>query len=147
MRNGIVDNYWNKTETYEALAEYIRMDFDGLKSTVALLMDGGRVSVSLKAYQNDMATFHGKDDVLALLIHLGYLGFEGEESPGRIDSERGEVFIPNREVLEEFKTSTQTPEWEGPLRAFERSKELVRATWARDATRVATTPLSSGTRA
>lgn len=137
MRNGIVDNYWNKTETYEALAEYIRMDFDGLKSTVALLMDGGRVSVSLKAYQNDMATFHGRDDVLALLIHLGYLGFEGEESPGRIDSERGEVFIPNREVLEEFRTSTQTPEWEAPLRAFERSKELVRATWARDATRVA----------
>lgn len=137
MRNGIVDNYWNKTETYEALAEYIRRDFDGLKSIVALLMDGGRVRMSLKTYQNDMTTFHSCDDILALLIHLGYLGFEGEESPGRIDSEQGEVFIPNREVLEKFKTSTTTEEWHEPLRAYERSKELVRATWDRDATRVA----------
>ena len=137
MRNGIVDNYWNKTETYEALADYIRRDFDGLKSTVALLMDGGRVHVSLKTYQNDMTTFHGRDDILALLIHLGYLGFEGEESPGRIDSEQGEVYIPNREVLEEFMTSTMTEEWHEPLRAYECSKELVRATWDRDAARVA----------
>ena len=111
MKNGIVDNYWNKTETYEALADYIRMDYDGLKSTVALLMDGGRVKVSLKSYQNDMTTFQSRDDVLALLIHLGYLGYEGDETEGRIDSEHGEVFIPNNEIIEVFRTSTETSEW------------------------------------
>ena len=129
MNNGIVDNYWNKTETYEALADYIRMDYDDLKSTVALLMDGGRVSVSLKSYQNDMTTFHGRDDILALLIHLGYLGFEGDETEGRIDSEHGEVFIPNREILEVFKTSTQTNEWIDTFESFRLSQELLKATW------------------
>ena len=97
-----LENYWNKSETFEALAEYIRRDYDGLKEAVALLMDGGRVQIDTSTYQNDMTTFHGRDDVLSLLIHLGYLGF---------DSETSEVFIPNREILDEFRTSTKTSEW------------------------------------
>lgn len=137
MRSGSVDNYWNKTETYEALAEYIRMDYDGLKEAVALLMDGGRVRVDLAGYQNDMSTFNGRDDVFALLVHLGYLGFEGDETTRGVDSEHGEVFIPNREVREEFETSTRSAEWSGTFRAFERSKELLCATWERDEERVA----------
>ena len=87
MTTGVIRDYWNETETYEALAEYIRKDFDGLKDAVALLMDGGRLKVDTSTYQNDMTTFHGRDDVLSLLIHLGYLGF---------NDERSEVFIPNR---------------------------------------------------
>lgn len=95
VSTGIIRNYWNKTEIYEALAEYIRKDYDGLKEAVALLMDGGRLKIDTSTYQNDMTTFHGRDDVLSLLIHLGYLGF---------DDERSEVFIPNREILDEFRT-------------------------------------------
>lgn len=95
---GTIKDYWNKTETYEALAEYIEMDFDGLKEAVALLMDGGRLKIDTSTYQNDMTTFNGRDDVLSLLIHLGYLGF---------DDKRSEVFIPNREIMDEFRTSTK----------------------------------------
>ncbi len=28
MASGVIQNYWNKTENYEALAEYIRMNYD-----------------------------------------------------------------------------------------------------------------------
>lgn len=104
------------------------MDYDGLKDTVALLMDGGRVKVDLSTYQNDMTTFHSKDDILALLIHLGYLGY---------DSDTGEVFIPNKEILDVFKSSTKSPEWAGTFRSFENSQELLKATWAMDEKRVA----------
>ena len=124
MTTGRIQNYWNKTETYEALAEYIRRDYDGLKDAVALLMDGGRLKIDPSTYQNDMTTFHGRDDVLSLLIHLGYLGF---------DDERSEVFIPNREILDEFKTSTKSEEWISTFRSFELSQELLKATWAMDA--------------
>ena len=128
IQTGRVMNYWNQTETYEALADYIRRDYDGLKDAVALLMDGGRLRVDTSTYQNDMTTFHGRDDVLSLLIHLGYLGFDDETS---------EVFVPNREILDEFRASTKSGEWAGPLRAYERSKELLEATWEGDAARVA----------
>ena len=98
ITTGYIRNYWNKTETYEALAEYIRKDYDGLKEAVTLLMDGGRLVVDTSTYQNDMTTFTCRDDVLSLLIHLGYLGY---------DDGKGEVFIPNKEILDEFKTSTR----------------------------------------
>ena len=123
MTTGQIRNYWNKTETYEALAEYIRKDFDGLKDAVALLMDGGRLPIDTSSYQNDMTTFHSRDDVLSLLIHLGYLGY---------DDERGEVFIPNREILDEFKTSTKSSEWVDTFRSFSISQELLKATWEQE---------------
>ena len=128
MTTGVIKDYWNKTETYEALAEYIRKDYDGLKEAVALLMDGGRLAIDTSTYQNDMTTFTGRDDVLSLLIHLGYLGF---------DDERSEVFIPNREILDEFKTSTKGKEWVSTFKSFETSQELLKATWNGDEEKVA----------
>ena len=128
VTTGLIKDYWNKTETYEALADYIRMDYDGLKDAVALLMDGGRLRIDTSTYQNDMTTFSCRDDILSLLIHLGYLGFDDENS---------EVFIPNREILDEFKTSTKDKEWTDAFEAFKASLALVQATWARDAGKVA----------
>lgn len=128
VSTGSIRNYWNKTETYEALAEYIRMNYDGLKDAVALMMDGGSVRIDIRSYQNDMTTFHGRDDVLALLIHLGYL---------RYDLDTGEVSIPNREILDEFRISTQSEEWVDTFRSFRKSQELLQATWDCDEERVA----------
>ena len=123
-----LENYWNKTENFEALAEYIRKDYDGLKDAIALLMDGGRIKIDTSTYQNDMTTFHGRDDVLSLLIHLGYLGY---------DDETGEVFIPNREIKDEFKTSTKSNEWIPIFKSFEVSQKLLKATWDKDSDQVA----------
>lgn len=58
-----------------------------------------RVSVPVRTafFQNDVKTFADKDDVLTLLIHLGYLTFEEEEDLS------GSVRIPNEEVRSEFR--------------------------------------------
>lgn len=125
---GIIKDYWNKTETYEALAEFIEMDYDGLKEAVAFLMDGGRLAIDTSTYQNDMTTFHGRDDVLSLLIHLGYLGF---------DDKKSEVFIPNREILDEFRSSTKGVEWKPVFRSFRLSQEILKATLDKDSDKVA----------
>ena len=62
-----------------------------------------------------MTTFAGKDDILTLLIHLGYLGY---------DNETGEVFIPNKEILDVFKTSTDDKDWVDTFEEFKISQEL-----------------------
>lgn len=126
IRTGIIRNYWNKTETYEALAEYIRMDYDGLKESVATLMDGGDVLIDTSTYQNDMTTFTCRDDILSLLIHLGYLGYRPRANEDGSISQSGDVFIPNREILDEFKTSTKSNEWTATFKAFELSQKLLR---------------------
>ena len=128
LYNGQIRNYWNNTETYEALAEYIRMDFDGLKETVARLMTGEHLPIRIDTYQNDMTSFSCKDDILALLIHLGYLGY---------DQDKGEVFIPNREIHDVFETSTQGREWSSTMRALHNSQKLLEAVWAGDEETVA----------
>ena len=128
VRSKQLSNYWNQTETYEALKQYIDWDYDGLKEDVAILMEGGRVQVDITGYQNDMTTFHGKDDILTMLIHLGYLGY---------DSETKELFIPNKEVLDVFKFSTKSRDWTVTFRALQNSQKLLEATWNCDPKTVA----------
>ena len=73
---GQFNNYWTSTETYEALKIYIEMNFDGLKDTIIELLAGGKVVIDTTTFTNDMVTFITKDDVLTLLIHLGYLTYD-----------------------------------------------------------------------
>ena len=93
VTSGICDSYWNQTETFEALRMYIDMNFEGLRDDVLSMMAGEQVPVNTGSFSNDMTTFHTKDDVLTLLIHLGYLGYDFDEKC---------VFIPNHEIRGEF---------------------------------------------
>ena len=128
VRTGFMNNYWNETETYEALQQYIDWNFDGLKEDVAILMEGGRISVDITGYQNDMITFNSKDDILTMLIHLGYLGY---------DVDTKELFIPNKEVLDVFKSSTKSRDWTVTFRALQNPQKLLEATWNCDQKTVA----------
>ena len=40
------------------------------------MIAGESVKVKTTSYQNDMVTFKNKDDVLTLLIHLGYFAYD-----------------------------------------------------------------------
>ena len=75
MRLGRLGNYWNQTETFEALQLYIDMNFEGLRDDILSMLAGEEVPVNTGSFTNDMATFRTEDDVLTLLIHLGYLGY------------------------------------------------------------------------
>lgn len=119
MLNGTFDNYWNKTETFEALKIYIDLNFDGLKEAIIALMSGERKRINTKNFANDMSTFHDKDDVLTLLIHLGYLGYDFAASS---------VFIPNQEILAEYANSVRSGDWSNVAEAVKVSEELLDST-------------------
>lgn len=102
LTNGIFDNYSNQTETFEALKVYIQMNYDGLKDSVIEMIAGDRVRISTGSFTNDMKTFHTSDDVLTPLVHLGYLAY---------DFKRKEVYIPNKEVRNEFLNAVNVIGW------------------------------------
>ncbi|HBA48518.1 MAG TPA: AAA family ATPase, partial [Lachnospiraceae bacterium] len=108
-------SYWTGTETYEALKVYIDRNYDGLKESVIEMLGGGRCRINARKFQNDMTTFTSKDDVMALLIHLGYLTY---------DKYTGEAFIPNMEIMQEFLDAVDGPGWDGVTAALNRSEEL-----------------------
>lgn len=80
MLNEEFNSYWTQTETYEALKVYMDMNYDGLKDSMILMLGGGRCKIDPQTFSNDMTTFQKKDDVLTLLVHLGYLAYEAEDS-------------------------------------------------------------------
>ncbi len=119
MSSGYFSNYWTATETYEALKIYMDMDFQGLRADIVQMLGGGRIRVNTRSFQNDMRTFLTKDDVLTLLIHLGYLGYDAQEK---------EAFIPNKEVAEEFENAMSTGGWPEVMHVLQMSEKLLEDT-------------------
>ncbi|MCD7950694.1 MAG: AAA family ATPase [Erysipelotrichaceae bacterium] len=121
-------SYWTNTGTFGTLKDYIRENRDGLKDDIIELLAGKSLTVNTKTFQNDMSKFSSKDDVLTLLIHLGYLGY---------DSTRQEVSIPNKEAVEPFVQAVSQLNWGQPSIAFNNSMDLLKATWNLDEDKVA----------
>ena len=119
MRCQGFSNYWTSTETYEALKIYMDMDFDGLRSDIVQMLGGGRVKVSTRSFQNDMRNFKTKDDILTLLIHLGYLAY---------DAETQETFVPNKEIIEEFENAMSVGGWTNVMNVLKASEQLLKDT-------------------
>ena len=119
--SGICDTYWNQTETFEALRLYIDMNFEGLRDDVLSMMAGEKVRINTGSFSNDMVTFCTKDDVLTLLIHLGYLGY---------DFDNESVYIPNNEIRREFFNAVSVSGWGEVSKALLHSAATLEAIWA-----------------
>ena len=128
VTEGVIDSYWTRTETYESLKMFIEMHFDGLRDAVIRMLGGQRVEISTRKFQNDMKSVDSADDVLTLLVHLGYLAFDSEES---------EVYIPNQEIAIEFANAVDDKGWGIVGEAIRQSNALMKATIEGDADLVA----------
>ena len=84
MKKRKFGSYWQKTSAAESLMTYINMDFEGLQETISRLISGEEVEVDTDFFENDFESFKSRDDVLTLLILLGYLTWHEEEGTARI---------------------------------------------------------------
>lgn len=81
---------------------YIDMNFEGLRDDILSMIAGETVPVNTRSFTNDMTTFRTEDDVLTLLIHLGYLGYRYADKT---------VFIPNEEIRSEYVSAIAVSDW------------------------------------
>lgn len=116
IRNEDFDSYWTQTSAAESLMGYISLDFDGLSGTVAELIGGGEVKVDTKGFANDLVTFRNRDDVLTLLIHLGYLAYDETTEKAR---------IPNEEIRMEFVKIVRDVKRDDTIRRVRESEQLI----------------------
>ena len=121
-------SYWAKTAAYDAVSPYINMNYEGLKDDIIKMLAGGRCKVNTTSFQNDMSDVRSKDDVLTLLIHLGYLSFDRNGS---------ECYIPNHEVSGELRNAVENTGWGNVVKALRQSDDLLQATLDGDAEAVA----------
>ena len=90
-----------------------------MKELVTRLIAGSSIEINPDKFQNDMTTFASADDVLTLLVHLGYLTY---------DFDTCTVHIPNQEVQKEFINCIEDGGWEPVMDAIRKSEELLAAT-------------------
>jgi hypothetical protein len=126
--DGELESYWVQTSSFEALRIPINLNLDGLRESIIGLIGGNRCKVNVKFFQNNTSDFETKDEALTFLVHLGYLGY---------DKASKEVFIPNREIKEEFEHSIVTSKWQEVVDALNNSENLLEATWNCDEEAVA----------
>ena len=107
---------------------YIDLNQDGLRDKIVQMIAGEKVPVNPDKFQNDMTTFYSADDVLTLLVHLGYLTY---------DEQNRVVWIPNGEVRQEFINSIEDGGWELVVQAIHSSEKLLQATLSDDEQTVA----------
>ena len=112
-------SYWASTGAYDAVANYIQMNYEGLKDDVILMLAGGRCKVNPTKFQNDMSIIRSKDDALTVLIHLGYLSYDWKKS---------ECYIPNKEVGGEMVNAVEDNNWAGVVTALQASEQLLQDT-------------------
>lgn len=109
-----IGNYWTQSETYESLRLYIELDEDGLKEAIVQMLGGAHIKIDVGTFQNDMTTVKNRDDVLTLLVHLGYLAYD----------------IDNEEVREEFVRAVTTGGHTEIAKLIQNSDQLLEATFA-----------------
>ena len=128
VTNQWCESYWGATGAYDAVADYIQMNFDGLKDDIVKMLAGERCAVDPAGFRNDLSTINSKDDVLTVLMHLGYLSY---------DRRTKECYIPNREVAGEMVNAVRSNKWQHVTKAIEQSRQLLQATLDGDADAVA----------
>ena len=123
-------SYWKRTSIAEALMTYIDMDQNGLQEDVAAFISGQTIEIDTESFQNDFTTFTCKDDVLTLLIHLGYLTYEEEDNIGF-------ARIPNEEIRIEFNKILRKAKHEKLIELVRQSDQLLADTLSGKAEAVA----------
>ena len=129
LDNGRCENYWSQSGSYDAVRDYIMLNFDGVKDAVVRMMGGEKVDVRVSSFRNTMDSFHDKDDIFTYLLHIGYLAY---------DDEAQQCYIPNEEVRQQwFDALKITDDYKEIIKLLESSKELMNSLLAKDETALA----------
>ena len=121
INNEEYGSYWTTTGAYDSVKTYIQMNFDGLKDDIIRMLAGESVYVDTTEFLNDMHIIRSKNDVLTVLIHLGYLAY---------NKDTYECYIPNKEVADEMNNAIKATSWEPLVNTIKNSKALLDSTIA-----------------
>lgn len=77
---------------------------------------GKSVKIDAGTFQNDMTSIQKKDDLLTLLVHLGYLAY---------NSDTETAYIPNEEVRKEFIRAVTTSRHGEMVKLIQNSERLL----------------------
>ncbi len=118
-----IKNYWVSTSSLESAKEYLRFKDKELRLKLTNMLTDNSVSVSVRGFDNDISILNNSDDVLTLLIHLGYLTYNYDTK---------ECYIPNYEIKCELEEAFEKLEDADIYEVVEDSIKAVKALFNSD---------------
>ena len=128
MTDHSLESYWKNTSAFATINKFVTMNFEGLKEEIVRMLSGEKIYVDTETFQNDLSEISSKDDALTALIHLGYLGYDNEDST---------AYIPNYEVANAFHSAMKKSSWNDISKLYQACNDIINATIRCDADKVA----------
>ena len=110
------NSFWTRTASFTTIERYIKIDADSVREKIVRMLNGESVVVEVTSFRNDMKNVENSDDVLTLLVHLGYLSY---------DPDTQKVRIPDSEVAGEFRLAIGSAGWGEVSQAIKDSLKLL----------------------
>ena len=121
------DNYWRGTSANREAARLINLNYQGLKEDIILLIDGEQIRFNCASFKNDMKSFNNKDDIISLLVCLGYLGCVDSDIQDAKNDDKNQndadnafeekdediriAYVPNREIRKALVMLVNQENW------------------------------------
>ena len=128
-KHGVYKSYWSATAAYDLVKEAINLNFEGLKDDIIKLCSGTSIRIyDIESFNTAEKNFPNKDSIYVYLVHLGYLGYNDEDST---------IYVPNEETRRELLHSVRDNHWPQYEGALKLSEQVVLATENKDTETVA----------
>ncbi len=122
LTNNQISNYWTSSGPYDEIFYYIRNNVEDVRDDLAMMVSGERVAIKLQGYAATSAELNTKNQIFSAMVVYGLLTYED-----------GEVFIPNRELMDRFDELMLSNESMGYVyNLAKESERMLKATLAGD---------------
>lgn len=115
-------SYWTGSGPYDEIFYYIKDHIDAVRDDFALMVSGERVEAKLQEYAVTAEEWNTRDQIYSAMVVYGLLTYEA-----------GEVFIPNKEMMDKYDDLLLSNENLGYIsRLAKESRKMLKATLAGD---------------
>lgn len=127
LSNNQLANYWTSSGPYDEIFFYIKNNIDEIRDDLVLMASGEGVEAEIKNYAAVSMKLDTKDEIYSAMVIYGLLTYKD-----------GEVFIPNKELMDQFQELLMNKESMGYVyRLANESKRMLAATLSGDTDTIA----------
>lgn len=115
-------NYWTSSGPYDEIFYYIRNNIEAVRDDLVLMIAGEGVEAEIQNYAAVSMKLNTKDEIYSAMVVYGLLTYKD-----------GKVFIPNREIMEQFRKLLMSKDSLGYVyRLAKESERMLKATLVSD---------------
>lgn len=122
LANNQLVNYWTSSGPYDEIFFYIKNNIDDIRDDLVWMIAGEGVEAEIQNYAAVAMELNTKNEIYSAMVIYGLLTYKN-----------GEVFIPNKELMDKFKELLMNKESMGYVyRLANESKKMLEATLVGD---------------